>query len=90
MVAVTRLHANSNSESTEKEKTKSLRIKLKTEQMRTLVLSKAKMLAKSENETFKNIYLKHDATPLERAQMKCKEHQKRKDPQQSQPNNFTK
>ena len=47
VVAVTRLHANSNSESTEKEKIKPLRIKLKTEQMRTLVLNKAKMLAKS-------------------------------------------
>ena len=49
VVAVTRLQANSNSESTEKEKIKPPRIKLKTEQMRTLVLSKAKMLAKSEN-----------------------------------------
>ena len=70
VVAVTRLHANSNSGATEKEKTKPLRIKLKTEQTRTPVLSKAKMLAKSENETFKYIYLKRDSTPMIRAEMK--------------------
>ena len=91
VVAVTRLHANSNSESTEKEKIKPLRIKLKTEQMRTLFPSKAKMLAKSENQTFKNIYLKRVATPLERAEMKRrKENRKRKECKLKQPCKYCK
>ena len=71
VVAVTRLQTSTNSESTDKEKPKPLRIKVKTEQMRTLILSKARLLAKSENKKFQSIFLKRDATPLERAAMQC-------------------
>ena len=64
VIAVTRLQTSMNSESTDKEKPKPLRIKMKTEQMRTLILSKARLLAKSENKKFQSIFLKRDATPL--------------------------
>ena len=80
MVAVTRLQTSKNSESTDKEKPKPLRIKVKTEQMRTLILSKARLLAKSENKKFYNIFLKRDVTPLERAEMqRNRENGKRKE-----------
>ena len=65
VVAVTRLQTNTDSESTDKEKPKPLRIKVKTEHTRTLILSKARLLAKSENKKFQSIFLKRDATPLE-------------------------
>ena len=85
VVAVTRLQTSTNSDSTDKEKPKPLRIKVKTEQMRTLILSKARLLVKSENKKFQSIFLKRDATPLERAEMqRNRENRKRKEenPQQ--------
>ena len=47
---------------------KPLRIRLKTEEMRSDVIRKAKMLAKSESTTHRRIYLKRDMTP-ERAEV---------------------
>ena len=48
--------------------------------MRTLILSKAKLLAKSENKNFQSIFLKRDATPLDRAEMqRNRENRKRKE-----------
>ena len=80
MVAVTRLQTSTNSESTDKEKPKPLRIKVKIEQMRTLILSMAKLLAKSEKKKFQSIFLKGDATPLDRAEMqRNRENRKRKE-----------
>ena len=48
---------------------KPLRIRLKTEEMRSDVIRKARMLAKSESATHRKIYLKRDMTPLERAEV---------------------
>ena len=48
---------------------KPLRIRLKTEEMRSDVMRKAKMLAKSESATHRRIYLKRDMTPLQRAEV---------------------
>ena len=48
---------------------KPLRIRLKTEDMRSDVIRKARMLAKSESATHRRIYLKRDMTPLERAEV---------------------
>ena len=48
---------------------KPLRIRLKTEEMRSDVIRKARMLAKSESVTHRKIYLKRDITPLERAEV---------------------
>ena len=48
---------------------KPLRIRVKTEEMRSDVIRKAKMLAKSESATHRRIYLKRDMTPLERAEV---------------------
>ena len=48
---------------------KPLRIRLKTEEMRSDVIRKAKMLAKSESATHRRIYLKRDMTSLERAEV---------------------
>ena len=102
VIAVTRLQTSTNSESTDQEKPKPLRIKVKTEQMRTLILSKARLLAKSENKKFQSIFLKRDATQAEmqrnRENRKRKEGEPRKeggkptarkegDPQQGQPVN---
>ena len=48
---------------------KPLRIRLKTEEMRSDVIRKARMLAKSESATHRKIYLKRDMTPLESAEV---------------------
>ena len=80
VVAVARLQTSTNSESTDKDEPKPLRIKVKTEQIRTLILSKARLLAKAENKKFQSIFLKRDATPLERAEMqRNRENRKRKE-----------
>ena len=55
-------------------------LRLKTEDMRSDVIGKARMLAQSESATHRRIYLKRDMTPLERAEVATAQRRGRREP----------
>ena len=69
VISITRLHNRNALPEGEIHPKPLLRIRLKTEDMRSDVIRKARMLAKSESATHRRIYLKRDMTPLERAEV---------------------
>lgn len=79
ITGVTRLHPGS-TQNQDEDNPKPLRIRVRTEQMRTQILSKARLLKMSDNEVHRKIYIKRDMTPLERAEaVKSREKQRERE-----------
>ena len=49
-----------------------LRVRVESEAMRTKVVNQGRVLRMSENESTRQVFLKRDMTPLERADMRCR------------------
>ena len=49
-----------------------LRVRVESEAMRTKIVNNGKVLRMSRNESTRQVFLKRDMTPLERADMRCR------------------